>query len=99
VERTVREAVDDGDVQTVLVEKRAEVIEPALRAELARLACRETEPDAEPAGRRELRFEGRRDPRQVRPNRVPSVRRVNVGAVGELEKAVSGDVQSVTTKM
>ena len=93
VKRSVREAVDDGDIQTLAIEVRAKLAQPVALEQFARLARREPQPHAKWLGRREARLERRRVFLQVREYAVPPVSGVDVGAVGEV-KGTGVDLQS-----
>ena len=88
VERSVGEAVDDGDVQPFAVEERAKLAQPIALEQLARLARRQPQPDAKRRRRREARLERRRVRAQVREHALPAVGGVDVRAVGEVEGAL-----------
>ena len=75
VERSVGEAVDDGDVQPFAIEERAKLAQPIALEQLARLARRQPQPDAKRRDWREARLERRRVPAQVRVAPPPSRRR------------------------
>ena len=62
MERTVGESVDQGDVQTLGVEKRVELLEPISRQQLARFTSREAEAKTERRLGREPGFQWRRIP-------------------------------------
>ncbi len=47
MERAVRKAVDQRDVETLLVEKAAELVEAIVLQQFARVAGRQPEPDPE----------------------------------------------------
>ena len=51
MERPMRKSVDQCDIQSALVEKATELVEPIVLEQLARVARGQAEPDAEGGGR------------------------------------------------
>ena len=93
MKRAVREAVDQRDVQPVLVEKAAERLEAVAFEQLARLARGQAKTETERCRGREPRFQRGREVSQVGEDRVPAVGGMDVGAVGEVEASRFGEPQ------
>jgi hypothetical protein len=94
VKRAVGKAVDDRDVQAFTIEERSERPQVVAREELAGLTRRQPKPESERLGRREPRLERRGDALKIGEDRRPTVARMDVGAVGEVEEAVRVETQS-----
>ena len=89
----MREAVNQCDVQTSVVEKAAEFIEAILLKKFARVAGRQPEPDSKWIGRRQPLLQGWRESLQVRADRSPPLSGMDVRAVGQVKGARPIDLQ------
>src|SRR5690606_36957048 len=96
VERAVRESVDDGDVQPLVVEKATEGVEIRAFEQLTGIASREPEADTERAIRRKALLERRGVAPQVRVDGRPAVGGMDVGAVGEVRTSAAVDLHGAS---
>ena len=87
------EAVDERDVETVLVEEMAKLGNAVVLEQLAGVARGQTKTDPERRGWREPFFQCRRELTDVGEDRRPSVGGMDVRAVGEVERDRRGDLQ------
>src|SRR5262245_47981571 len=95
MERTVWKAVDERDVESAIVEKAAEGIQPAILEQLASVARRQPKPNAKRARGRQPFFQGRREPFDVRVDGRPALSGVDVRAVRQVEGTRSIDLHGV----
>ena len=85
VEVAVREAIDHGDVQAVVIQEFPELLQPVAAQQLPRLARRESQTNTERRVGREARFERRRVRSKIGEHALPAVGGVDVGAVSQVE--------------
>ena len=85
VERAVWKTVDDRDVESLVVEKRAQLRKPGALQQFLCLARGDSQTEPERRRGRESGLERRRVLFQVSENGVPALRRMDIGAVSQVE--------------